>query len=93
MSWVSQRVRCWVTGSTSERGQKGGVQREEGRVNARKEWKVRKKECSRLKQIKNERCSKEKVREGRKSLTEEEFETEEIEKARRNGGEKKGERT
>jgi hypothetical protein len=92
LSWASERVRSWATGNTTGRGQKRGVQREEGRGNARKEWKVRKKECNKLKEIKNERCSEEKVREGRKNLTAEEFETEKIKKARREGGEKKGER-
>ena len=80
---ASQRVRRWATG----RG-KGGVQREEGRGNARKEWKMRKKECNRLKEIKSEGYSKEKVREGRKDLTVGEFESEKVKKARRDGGEK-----
>lgn len=83
----------WASGSATGREQRGGVRREEGRGNARKEWKVRKKECNRLKEIKSERCSKEKVREGRKCLTAERFETEKIKEARRDGGEKKGERT
>ena len=93
MSWASQSVRSWATGSTPGGVQKGGVQREEGRGNARKEWKVRKKECYRLKEIKSERCSKENVRERRKNIKAEEFETEKMKKARRDGGEKKGERT
>jgi hypothetical protein len=37
------------------KGKKGGVQRKEGRGNARKEWKVRKKGRNRLKEIKSEK--------------------------------------
>jgi len=53
LSWASQRVRGWATGSATGRRQKGGVQRKKGRGNARKEWKVRKRECNRLKKVKS----------------------------------------